>query len=223
MPPAEAPDRAIEPAAEPNDGPAGTSFGSSPSGEAAQECAEQLESDTDFARVRDGFDRLWTPHRMAYVTGDRPSEAEGSGCPFCAAPGKDDAAGLIVHRGRHCYVVMNLFPYNAGHLLICPYRHVPRYLDLSDEETAEFTALTKDSIVALTAASAPMGFNIGMNQGAVAGAGVAAHLHQHVVPRWGGDMNFLPIIGQTKALPVLLEDARLQLVENWPARDADAR
>ncbi|XVX18653.1 HIT family protein [Actinomycetota bacterium] len=170
-----------------------------------------------FARVEDGFERLWTPHRMAYVKGERPSPDAGDGCPFCASPTKaDDADSLIVHRGELCFVVMNLFPYNPGHLLICPYRHVPMYLDLTDEETAEFTALTKTVIRTLEKASRPMGYNIGMNQGAIAGAGVAAHLHQHVVPRWGGDANFLPIIGQTKALPMLLEDTRQQLIEAWP-------
>lgn len=179
-----------------------------------------LEDERSFAGVPDGFDRLWTPHRMAYVTGERPSEDAGDGCPFCAAPDKDDAEGLVVHRGTTCFVVMNLFPYNAGHVLVCPYRHVSLYIDLTDEETAEFTALTKAAIRALQATSNPHGFNLGMNQGAVAGAGVAAHLHQHVIPRWGGDMNFLPIIAQTKALPILLEDARAALVAAWPT-DAD--
>lgn len=175
-----------------------------------------MEAEEGFARTPDGFERLWTPHRMAYITGDRPSEDAGGGCPFCAAPEKEDSEGLIVHRGEHCYVVMNLFPYNPGHILVCPYRHVSLYVDLTDEETTEFTALTKASIGALQTSSAPMGFNIGMNQGAVAGAGVQAHLHQHVVPRWGGDSNFLPVIGQTKALPMLLEDVRQQLVAAWP-------
>lgn len=170
----------------------------------------------DLAGVRDGFERLWTPHRAVYIEGERPSADAGDGCPFCAAPAKDDAEGLIVHRGETCFVVMNLFPYNPGHLLICPYRHVPYYVDLTDEETLEFTALTKAAVRTLQAASNPAGFNLGMNQGAVAGAGVAAHLHQHVVPRWGGDMNFLPIIAQTKALPFLLEDTRAKLVEAWP-------
>lgn len=176
-----------------------------------------MERDTEFAGTSDGFERLWTPHRMAYITGERPSEGAGDGCPFCAAPGKDDTTGLIVHRGEHCYVVMNLFPYNPGHVLVCPYRHVSLYVDLSDDETSEFTALTKDAIAAIDAASAPHGYNIGMNQGGVAGAGVQAHLHQHVVPRWGGDANFLPIIGQTKALPMLLEDVRSRLAAAWPA------
>ena len=164
----------------------------------------------------DGFQRLWTPHRMAYVSGERPSDEAGDGCPFCAAPGKDDADGLVVHRGEHCYVVLNLFPYNPGHVLICPYRHVSLYVDLTDEETEEFTRLTKEAVRALQEASGPHGFNLGMNQGEVAGAGVAAHLHQHVVPRWGGDANFLPIVGRTKALPQLLEDVRTRLVAAWP-------
>lgn len=176
------------------------------------------EESSEFAGEHDGFERLWTPHRMAYIRGERPTEEAGDGCPFCAAPAKlDDAESLIVHRGATCFVVMNLFPYNPGHLLICPYRHVSLYVDLTDEETAEFTALTKIALGALTATSTPMGFNIGMNQGQVAGAGVAAHLHQHVVPRWGGDSNFLPIIGRTKALPMLLEDVRRQLVDHWPS------
>lgn len=171
---------------------------------------------SDFAGVPDGYERLWTPHRLAYVQGERPSTDPGDGCPFCAAPTKGDSDGLVVHRGELCYVVMNLFPYNPGHLLICPHRHVSKYIDLTDEETLEFTQLTKQAVRALTTSSAPHGFNLGMNQGEAAGAGVAAHLHQHIVPRWGGDANFLPIIGQTKALPALLEDVRAQLVQAWP-------
>ncbi len=191
-------------------------------GESAEEHEARLrvfpELAREFAAAEDGFERLWTPHRMAYIRGERPSVEPGEGCPFCLAPQRaDDAEGLIVHRGEHCYVVMNLFPYNPGHVLICPYRHVSLYVDLTDEETAEFTRLTKDAIRALQVASAPGGFNIGMNQGAVAGAGVQAHLHQHVVPRWGGDANFLPVIAQTKALPMLLEDVRQQLVAAWPS------
>jgi ATP adenylyltransferase len=178
--------------------------------------APELESAYEFAHVDDGFERLWTPHRMAYINGERPTEHAGEGCPFCSVIGKNDAEGLIAHRGRSCYVVMNLFPYNPGHVLVCPYRHVSLYVDLTDEETLEFGALTKASIAALDASSAPMGYNIGINQGAVAGAGVQAHLHQHIVPRWGGDSNFLPIIGQTKALPMLLEDVRRRLVDAWP-------
>ena len=175
-----------------------------------------IEQAGAFAGEADGFGRLWPPHRMAYIEGERPTKDAGHGCPFCASPTKTDADGLIVHRGEHCFVVMNLFPYNPGHLLVCPYRHVASYIDLTDDETEEFTKLTKAGVRALKAASNPGGFNLGMNQGDVAGAGVAAHLHQHIVPRWGGDMNFMPIIGRTKALPVLLEDSRQRIVANWP-------
>lgn len=171
----------------------------------------------ELAGVSDGFERLWTPHRIAYIRGERPTRKAGDGCPFCVAPTREDAEGLIVARGEHCFVVMNLFPYNPGHVLICPYRHVSLYVDLTDAETLEFTALTKSAIAALDASSQPAGYNIGMNQGEVAGAGVAAHLHQHIVPRWAGDANFLPIVAQTKAVPMLIEDVRRQLVEHWPA------
>ena len=167
----------------------------------------------------DGFERLWTPHRLVYVGGEKPDDAPGEGCPFCAAPGRSDEDGLIVHRGEHCYVVMNLYPYNPGHVLVCPYRHVSLYVDLTDEETHEFTLLTKQAIRALERVAAPHGFNLGMNQGAVAGAGVAAHLHQHVVPRWGGDANFLPVVARTKALPQLIEDARARLAAAWGRAD----
>ncbi|BDZ58092.1 hypothetical protein GCM10025872_17490 [Barrientosiimonas endolithica] len=126
---------------------------------------DATEPETDFARVPDGFQRLWTPHRMAYIQGEKPADEPGEGCPFCAAPHKSDAEGLIVHRGETCYVVLNLFPYNPGHALICPYRHEPAYVGLTDEETLEFTALTKATVRALQRASAPMGFNLGMNQG----------------------------------------------------------
>lgn len=170
----------------------------------------------EFPGVPDGFQRLWTPHRMAYIKAEKPADHDDEGCPFCASPKKSDEQGLVVHRGEHCFVVMNLFPYNPGHLLVCPYRHVPLYVDLTEEETLEFTELTKQGIRALQKASGPQGFNLGMNQGEVAGAGVAAHLHQHIVPRWGGDMNFLPIVAQTKALPQLLEDARSRLADAWP-------
>ena len=184
--------------------------------------ADAVENEHEFTRVPDGFERLWTPHRMAYIQDQKPADEDDASCPFCSSPGRSDPDGLIVHRGETCFVVLNLFPYNPGHLLICPYRHVPLYLDLTDEETAEFTALTKAAIATLSDVSAPHGFNLGMNQGAVAGAGVAAHLHQHVVPRWGGDANFLPIIAQTKALPELLEDTRSRLAAAWATTETGA-
>src|SRR5947209_6433655 len=160
----------------------------------------------------DGLERLWTPHRMTYVSGSAPAE----GCPFCLAPGLPDADSLVVHRGALVYAVLNLYPYNPGHLMLCPYRHVADYAELSTDETAELAAQTQAAMRVIRSVSGAHGFNIGMNQGAVAGAGIAEHLHQHVVPRWGGDANFMPVIGQTKVLPQLLSDTRKLIAEAWP-------
>ena len=172
------------------------------------------------AGVPDAFSRFWTPYRMAYINGEgKPADSSGTACPFCAAPGKSDAEGLVVHRGRTCFVLMNLFPYNSGHLLVCPYRHVSDYTDLAEDERVELGELTATAMRVLREVSGPQGFNLGMNQGEVAGAGIAAHLHQHVVPRWLGDANFLPIIARTKAVPQLLEDARELLENAWPKED----
>lgn len=168
------------------------------------------------AGVPDGFQRLWTPHRMAYITAGADVN-RGSGCPFCVAPTLSDADGLIVHRGRTAYVLLNLFPYNSGHLLVCPYRHVATYDQATAEETAEIAALTQTAMRVLREVSHCDGFNIGMNQGAVAGAGVDEHLHQHIVPRWATDANFFPIIARTKALPQLLGDVRVAVASAWPS------
>jgi ATP adenylyltransferase len=178
------------------------------------------ENAAEFAGTPDGFERLWTPHRMAYIDGEgRPRDASAEQCPFCAAPGKDDAAGLIVHRGELGFVVMNLFPYSPGHVLVCPYRHVADLTELSAGESAEIDELTKQAMRTLRKVNDPAGFNLGINQGQVAGAGIAAHLHRHVVPRWFGDANFFPIIGRTKAMPELLEDTRQKLVDAWGSTD----
>ena len=115
------------------------------------------------------------------------------------------------------YAVLNLYPYNSGHLMVVPYRHVADYTELDDKETAELADFTKRAMTALREASDAQGFNIGMNMGGVAGAGIAAHLHQHVVPRWGGDANFMPVVGRTKVLPQLLADTRELLAAAWPA------
>jgi ATP adenylyltransferase len=149
---------------------------------------------------------------MAYVSAgdERPG-----GCPFCVAPGLDEGDSLVVARGELVYAVLNLYPYNPGHLLVCPYRHVADYTDLSAAETVEVAEFTQRAMRAVRRASSPHGFNLGMNQGAVAGAGIAAHLHQHVVPRWGGDGNFMPVIGRTKVLPQLLGDTRELLAKAW--------
>jgi ATP adenylyltransferase len=172
------------------------------------------------AGTADAFGRLWTPHRMAYIKGEgKPSGAgAGEGCPFCDIPGLSDDEGLVVARGRHAFALLNLYPYNAGHLLVCPYRHVADYTDVDPAEMVEIGELTQDAMTALRAVSGAQGFNIGINQGAVSGAGIAAHLHQHVVPRWGGDTNFMPVVGQTRVLPQLLRDTRAMLAEAWPRR-----
>ena len=164
--------------------------------------------------VPDDLERLWTPHRMAYIKGDD----KPSGCPFCLAPVLPEDDSLIVARGELVYAVLNLYPYNPGHLLVCPYRHVADYTELTPAETAEVATFTQRAMTVIRSVSAPHGFNIGMNMGHVAGAGIAAHLHQHVVPRWGGDANFMPIIGHTKVLPELLGDTRAMLAAAWPAR-----
>jgi ATP adenylyltransferase len=178
-----------------------------------------LEAARTLAGEPDGFERLWTPHRMVYIQGEeKPKSSDaGSDCPFCRAPRVDDADSLIVARGTHAYAVLNLFPYNPGHLLICPYRHVAGYPELTAAETLEIAELSQQAIRVLTAVAAPHGFNLGINQGSVAGAGIAAHLHQHVVPRWGGDANFMPVVGQTKVLPELLADTRRRVAEAWAA------
>jgi ATP adenylyltransferase len=176
-----------------------------------------VETPEGLAGGPDGFERLWTPHRMVYLDGGaKPADDSEGQCPFCLAPGRPDDEGLVVHRGRTAYVVLNLYPYSPGHLLICPYRHVSRYVDLTPAETVEVAKLTQTALRVITTVSAPHGFNLGMNQGEVAGAGIAAHLHQHVVPRWGGDSNFLPIVAQTKAIPMLLGDTRKRLADAWP-------
>lgn len=165
--------------------------------------------------MTDAWERLYTPHRMQYLRGETGAD---DSCPFCVAPnlGSDDL-DLVVIRGEYSYVVLNLYPYNSGHLLVCPYRHVADYTELTTNESMEIARLTQEAMHTLRAVSKAQGFNIGMNQGAISGAGIAAHLHQHVVPRWGGDTNFMPIIGGTKVLPQLLSDTRQLLAESWRA------
>ncbi|WP_022872558.1 HIT family protein [Nesterenkonia alba] len=180
-----------------------------------------VEADTSpgdgFAAAPDGFQRLWNPHRAAYQARGQDQVTGEDDCPFCLGPQRSDEDALIVARGRLCFAVLNLYPYNPGHVLICPYRHVPDFTDLDAQESAEFTAMTQQAIRALRAASSPHGFNLGINQGKVGGAGIAAHLHQHVVPRWQGDTNFMPIIAQTKNLSATLGETRQRVAEAWEA------
>lgn len=164
----------------------------------------------------DTWQRLWAPHRLEYLRGEnRPLETNDVPCPFCRIPTLSDEEGLIVARGKTAYVVMNLYPYNAGHLLVCAFRHVSDLTDLTDAERNEISSLTAHSMSTLRKVSNAAGFNIGMNQGEVSGAGVAAHIHQHVVPRWGGDANFMPIIAGVKVLPQLLSQTRADLAAAW--------
>jgi ATP adenylyltransferase len=172
----------------------------------------------DGVAVPDHLARLWAPHRMAYVTADADATAEPSedhACPFCRIPTLADREGLVLARGELVYAVLNLHPYNPGHLMVVPYRHVAGYEELTTAETAELAAYTQSALRAVRTVSAPHGFNIGLNLGGVAGGSLAAHLHQHVVPRWGGDANFLAVLAQTKVIPQLLSDTRDLISEAW--------
>ena len=171
------------------------------------------ESSNEYAGDPDGLDRLWTPHRMVYLN----KETGEAGCPFCTAPTRSDEDGLIVARGKTAYVIMNLYPYNTGHIMVCPYRHVATYDLATAEEVAEIGLLSQIAMRVLTETMDCVGFNLGMNQGEVAGAGIAEHLHQHIVPRWRNDANFFPIIAKTKAMPRLLGEVRELLAQHWPA------
>lgn len=162
----------------------------------------------------DAFRRLWTPHRLAYIK--EAGAAEDSVCPFCRIPTLPDDDGLVVARGRTVYAVLNLHPYNPGHLMVLPYRHVADLEDLEDAESAELFAFTRDAVRAMKRVAAPHAFNVGLNLGTVAGGSLADHLHQHVVPRWGGDANFIAVIGQTKVIPQLLSETRRLLADAWP-------
>ena len=164
----------------------------------------------------DNWQRLWAPHRMSYLEGEnRPLPGNEIECPFCRIPGLSDDQALIVARGKEAYAVMNLYPYNACHLLICTFRHVAELPELTPSEQTEVTSLTSHAMKVLRKVSNAVGFNIGINQGSVSGAGIAGHFHQHIVPRWAGDANFMPIIGKTKVLPQLLQDSRALLASGW--------
>ncbi len=158
--------------------------------------------------------RIWAPWRLEYVK-DAAKDVEEE-CIFCAKPAEgDDRANLIVHRGERCFVILNLFPYTNGHLMVAPYEHLATLPDLDTETLAEMMELTKQAMDALEEAYAPDGYNVGFNQGKVAGAGVEHHIHMHVVPRWGGDTNFMPVLGETRVMPQSLEDSYDALVDRF--------
>lgn len=167
------------------------------------------------AEAPDALQRLWTPYRMAYIAGERAENRHvPTGCPFCAM-GEPRDGDLVIHRGDSVFVVLNLHPYNPGHLMVLPFRHIGDLEELTADEAAELHAVTTHAVVTLKSVSSPDAFNIGLNLGSAAGGSLSAHLHQHVVPRWTGDANFITVIGQTKTLPQLLEDTAELLVEAW--------
>jgi ATP adenylyltransferase len=174
--------------------------------------AEPALEPQDGVGTPDGFRRLWTPHRLAYI---KEAGSEGGGCPFCRIPNLPDEEGLVVARGETVYAVLNLHPYNPGHLMVLPYRHVAELEDLTRAEAAEVMSFTQQAVLALKRIAAPHAFNVGLNLGTVAGGSLAEHLHQHVVPRWGGDANFIAVVGQTKVIPQLLSETRSVLAAEW--------
>ena len=155
---------------------------------------------------------LWAPWRLEYVG----SADQQQGCVFCIAQDADEEGSLVVHRGRNAFVLLNKFPYSSGHLMVAPYRHVADFGALEDEEALEIHRLASQGIGALAQTYAPQGYNAGWNLGRVAGAGVVDHVHLHVVPRWAGDTNFMPVLGDVKVLPEHLIETRRKLAEAWP-------
>ena len=155
------------------------------------------------------MDHLWSPWRLQYVTGS----GAPPGCVFCTADASADAsqASLVVHRGATCFIILNLFPYNNGHLMVVPYKQVADFSELTDDEMLDLMKLMRRCQAALTKVMKPDGFNIGVNLGKVAGAGIAEHLHIHVVPRWNGDTNFMPVLAQTTIMPQALQELAAQL------------
>jgi ATP adenylyltransferase len=160
----------------------------------------------------DGLERIWTPHRMSYI---RTAIGDEGGCPLCTIPAMKEGEGLVVARGDSVYAVLNLHPYNPGHLMVVPYRHVAGLEELTPEESGELMSMTQQAIRVIRSVSNPQAFNVGLNLGRVGGGSLADHLHQHVVPRWTGDANFITVTGGTKTLPQLLADTRELLAEAW--------
>jgi ATP adenylyltransferase len=148
--------------------------------------------------------RLWAPWRLDYIKGPKPEE-----CIFCAAAAErqEDTERYVLARGAHCFVMLNAYPYTNGHLMVAPYAHVPSIERLGEPELLELMTLTQRSMAAIRTAYGPDGFNVGINEGKVAGAGFDDHVHLHVVPRWGGDTNFMPVVGSTRVLPQSLDDS----------------
>jgi ATP adenylyltransferase len=156
--------------------------------------------------------QLWAPWRLEYIQGADEQE----GCVFCRARDGEDAAGLVVHRGERAFVVLNKYPYASGHLMVAAYRHEGEFGELGVEEALEVHRLAASALGALAETMRPQGFNLGWNLGRIAGAGVVDHVHLHVVPRWAGDTNFMPVLADVKVLPESLQDTRRKLADAWP-------
>jgi ATP adenylyltransferase len=165
------------------------------------------------------MDHLWSPWRLEYVT--RTNTADG--CVFCDAFDGREQSDLIVFRGRACFVILNLYPYNNGHLMVVPNRHIGRLADATSDELSEMMALTQRSEIILTAAYSPHGMNMGINLGKPAGAGILDHVHLHVVPRWNGDTNFMSVVGGTRVLPEELPQSAARLRPLFEQADTAAR
>lgn len=164
------------------------------------------------------MDRLWAPWRIGYVLGER-----SEGCVFCDKPtAGDDAAELILNRGQLSYVLMNAYPYNNGHLLVVPYEHVADILSLSEEQLVDMMRVTRSAIEVTQRAMRPDGFNVGFNVGRVAGAGIEEHVHLHIVPRWAGDTNFMPVLGDTRVVPQSLRECYELLVGHFKQLSEEA-
>ena len=157
--------------------------------------------------------QLWAPWRLEYVG----SADEQEGCIFCRALTAPDEDSLVVHRAELAFVLLNRFPYASGHVMVAPNRHVGELTDLTDDEVLALHRLAGQSLGALAQTYRPQGFNLGWNLGRIAGAGVVDHVHLHVVPRWAGDTNFMPVLADVKVIPEHLSDSRRKLAEAWPA------
>jgi ATP adenylyltransferase len=157
--------------------------------------------------------QLWAPWRLEYIE----SADEQEGCVFCRARDGDDEKSLVVHRGKRAFVVLNKYPYASGHLMVAPNRHEAEFGDLEANEALEVHELAAAGLAALAETMRPQGFNVGWNLGRIAGAGVVDHVHLHVVPRWAGDTNFMPVLADVKVLPEALEATRRKLTQAWPA------
>jgi ATP adenylyltransferase len=157
-------------------------------------------------------ERLWAPWRLQYIRGEKDGE-----CIFCTKPALEDEEALIAYRGEKCFVMLNAFPYTSGHVMVAPYEHTADLAGLDEATALELTTLTQRSLRAIGAAYSPEGFNVGANLGTVAGAGIADHVHMHVVPRWEGDTNFMSVVGEVRVLPESLEDTHRTLKEAFAA------